>query len=335
MKKVSIVIPIYNTERYLPECLNSVISQTYRDLEIICVDDGSTDATAVILQQYAKTDSRIKILTQENAGPGAARNAGMNQATGEYIVFLDSDDWFEPSFIHRMLQRTIESSSDITICRSTQFDSATGSELPSLWMLNTQFASDAVFSPAQIPDYIFQLTYGWPWDKLYRSDFIKSFSFPDLSNSEDLVFVYTSLVSAHRIAILDESMVHHRINREHSISASREADPEAPYVAACLLKKFLLKDNLWNLYERSFTSWVVQFLVWHVSDLKETNTRRRLYNLLQKQWLRELGCMDHKASYYEQRGIRYKYLLVKYSPYWGFTMATLSNKILKKQTTHL
>ena len=94
--KVSVIIPVYNVEDYLRQCLDSVINQTLKDIEIICVDDGSTDKSLEILHEYEKKDSRITVLTQKNQYAGVARNVGMSVATGKYFVFLDSDDFFEP-----------------------------------------------------------------------------------------------------------------------------------------------------------------------------------------------------------------------------------------------
>ena len=95
MPKVSVIIPVYNVEKYLGECLDSVLRQTLEDIEIICVDDGSTDGSAKMLAEYAAKDPRIRIITQANAGLSAARNVGMDAATGKYIYFLDSDDYIK------------------------------------------------------------------------------------------------------------------------------------------------------------------------------------------------------------------------------------------------
>lgn len=95
--KVSVIIPVYNSEKYLAECLDSVINQTFREIEILCINDGSTDASAEILEQYAKKDGRIKVFNQENKGAGSARNVGIKQAQGEFLAFLDSDDIY-PSY---------------------------------------------------------------------------------------------------------------------------------------------------------------------------------------------------------------------------------------------
>lgn len=96
MKKISVIVPVYNMEKYLVRCLESIVNQTYPDLEIICVNDGSTDSSAKILETYASKDKRIKLITKENGGLSSARNAGINAATGEFITFVDSDDWIQP-----------------------------------------------------------------------------------------------------------------------------------------------------------------------------------------------------------------------------------------------
>ena len=102
--KISVIIPIYNTAAYLPRCLDSILQNTYRSLEIICVNDGSTDDSAVILERYAAADSRIIAVNQENAGVSAARNTGLDMATGDFIAFVDSDDWVHPQYFEILIQ---------------------------------------------------------------------------------------------------------------------------------------------------------------------------------------------------------------------------------------
>ena len=101
--KVSIIIPVYNTEKYLEQCLESIINQTYKNIEIICVDDGSTDDSSAILHNFQQKDSRIKVYTQKNNGTGVCRNKGIMYSTGEYIMFVDSDDWLNLSAIEKVV----------------------------------------------------------------------------------------------------------------------------------------------------------------------------------------------------------------------------------------
>ena len=113
--KVSVIIPVYNSEAYLKECLDSVVHQTLQDIEIICVDDGSTDASMDILQKYAQKDERFRILEQQHLGGGAARNLGLKEAEGEYLSFLDSDDYFELDMLQKIYLRCKEKKADVGV----------------------------------------------------------------------------------------------------------------------------------------------------------------------------------------------------------------------------
>ena len=113
MPKISVIIPVYNAEQYLRKCLDSVVSQTFRDIEIICVDDGSTDGSGAILDEYAAKDNRIVVIHQANAGVAAARNTGLKSAQGEYLAFLDSDDAYNPQLCELAYNRACQSGADI------------------------------------------------------------------------------------------------------------------------------------------------------------------------------------------------------------------------------
>ena len=104
MVKISVIIPVYNTERHLRRCLDSVLAQTLREIEVICVDDGSTDSSPVILRHYAEKDRRIHLIRKENGGVVSAREAGLKAAVGEYTGFVDSDDWIEPWMYEKLYQ---------------------------------------------------------------------------------------------------------------------------------------------------------------------------------------------------------------------------------------
>ena len=112
MTKISIIVPVYNVEKYLKECLDSLINQTLEDIEIICINDGSTDNSLAILEEYQKKDSRIKVFSQKNQGVSAARNLGIEKATGEYLTFLDSDDRLELNTCEILYKETIAKNSD-------------------------------------------------------------------------------------------------------------------------------------------------------------------------------------------------------------------------------
>ena len=317
MAQVSVIIPVYNIERHLRQCLDSVTGQTLTELEIICVDDGSTDGSPEILAEYAAGDGRFQIITQPNGGPGAARNAGMTRATGEYLIFLDSDDWFEPDFLERMVAKAKETGADMTICRAVEFDTATGREQPSEWMLKAQYLPEETFTPKEIAEHIFQFTYGWPWDKLFRREYIRKtgLQYPSLPNSEDLVFVFQALTLAERITVISEPLVHHRANRMDSVSNSRYRDPEVPYQALVLLREGLRGRGMYPEYERSFLNWAMEFLVWNAANMGDRRAQQAYFQKLKRVWLPEMGFEEHPGAYYEDRFTYCKYLLARYAPW--------------------
>lgn len=316
MVRVSVVIPVYNIERHLRQCLDSVAGQSLRDIEVICVDDGSTDDSPKILADYASQDSRFQIIRQSNAGPGAARNTGMAQATGEYLIFLDSDDWFEPDFLERMVAKAESTGADVTICRAVEFDTETGRELPSAWMLRTEtLPKKARFSPQEASASLFYFTWGWPWDKLYQTAYLRQgkFVYPALPNSEDLSFVFLSLAGAKYLTIEDAVLVHHRVNRGGSVSNSRAAHPEAPYQAIKLLEEGLRSRGLYPTFEQSFLDWAMGFLIWNTASMKGKETQKQCYSLLHHEWLPAFPFSAHPASYYSPFTYA-KFLLTRFAP---------------------
>lgn len=332
MARVSVVIPVYNIAAHLRQCLDSVLNQTLRDIEVICVDDGSTDESPAILAQYAKKDARVQVVTQANAGPGAARNTGMDRATGEYLIFLDSDDWFEPDFLERMADRAEKSEADVTICKAVEFDTKTGKELPSEWMLKERYLPREVFAPEDVADHLFQFTYGWPWDKLYRTDFVlkRGLRYPALPNSEDLVFVFQSLATAACICVVDKQLVHHRVNRAASVSNSRYCAPEVPQQALTMLKTTLTERGLYCAFERTFLNWAMEFLIWNVANMGEKDAQRKYYQKLRREWLPQMGFERYPAVYYEDRAAYAKHLLAKYAPYPVFAVIVKGYKACKR-----
>lgn len=319
--QVSVVIPVYNIEAHLRQCLDSVLGQGLREIEIICVDDGSTDGSPAVLAEYAARDPRLKVVTQANAGPGAARNTGLARAAGEYLIFLDSDDWFEPDFLERMVAQAQKTNADVTICRADEFDNATGNTLDGSWMLKTQYLPGESFAPEEIREHIFQFTYGWPWDKLYRLAFVqrKGLFYPSLPNSEDLVFVFQSLALASRLSVLDQTLIHHRVNRKSSVSNSRHRNPEVPQQALKLLREALMCQQVYEVFERSFLNWAMEFLVWNVANMGEDRAQRLYFDKLKREWLPEMHFERYPAAYYENRFTYCKYLLTQYAPWPVFS----------------
>ena len=243
--KVSVIIPVYNVEKYIRQTLDSVVNQTFKDIEIIIVDNKSTDKTLEIIEEYAKNDKRFVIYkNSENLKQGIARNFGVQMARGQYIFFIDGDDYMELNAIERLYEKITETDSDITICTWNQFDDLTG-----------KIDKNHVYAKLkQIPEEFDNKTFNWrdikysvfwqtsvPWDKMYKREFLikKDVKFPGEIFFEDNVFVYDALFKAEKISILREDLILYRCNRKNAVTNSRN------HIFFDYLKIFnLIGDNL-------------------------------------------------------------------------------------------
>ena len=203
--KISLIIPVYNVEKYLKQCLESVINQTLQEIEIICVNDGSTDNSPKILKEYAQKYKRIKIINKENAGLGAARNTGIEHATGEYIGFIDSDDWVDTSMYEKLYKNAEVHNSDIVMCPIHLF-SDNNKEIKhnlsyfSLECFDESF-DDGVFDYKKTKDFIFKIAVT-AFNKIYKTEFVKKINakFPEGLIFEDNPFFYQTYLNAHRVS---------------------------------------------------------------------------------------------------------------------------------------
>ena len=167
MPKVSVIIPVYNVGKYLRKCLDSVINQTLKDIEIICVNDGSTDNSGKILDEYAAKDKRIKVIHQENQGLGAARNVGIDLAKGEYIGFVDSDDWISTGFYEKLYETAKRENSDISACNIMRVKNNQTYPLLKYTTINKATTLKNKFKLLHMP------AYNYVVNKIYRTDFLK------------------------------------------------------------------------------------------------------------------------------------------------------------------
>ena len=225
--KVSVIVPVYNVEPYLRECLDSIVGQTLPDIEILCIDDGSTDGSPAILREYAARDARVRILTQENRGVSAARNRGLTAARGEYVIFWDSDDWFERDALALLYSIAAERGADLVICNAQDFDHATGTDLAHNY-LRKPYPETEVFCAADCPDRIFDISGMNGGNRLVRRSLLteNGIAFPESDITEDAVVAMLELMYARRIALCPRRLPHFRFNRAGSLMTdySRRAD---------------------------------------------------------------------------------------------------------------
>lgn len=227
--KVSVIIPCYNVEKYLRECLDSVVNQTLKEIEIICVDDGSTDSTPQILEEYAAKDSRFTILHQKNQFAGVARNNGMKIARGKYLCFLDSDDVFDLKMLEKAFHHAEKCSAEIVLWSARLFSEKISESEDAPGILNfDKIPSKSVFSLRDIPEHAFSFCWGCPWNKLFSRQLVETqkLFWSDTRVSNDIFFVFTALLSAKRISCLKDAFVFHRWRySKNSIQGSMNSAP--------------------------------------------------------------------------------------------------------------
>ena len=301
MPKVSIIIPVYNVEKYLHQCMDSIINQTLKDIEIICVDDGSTDNSLKILKEYAQKDNRIIVLTQENSGAGAARNLGMKHATGSYLSILDSDDYFDHTMLELLYKKAEKTKTDITICRSQHLDEKTKNIEPMPWSLKTNFLPEKeVFNYKDVLDHVFDFCIGWSWDKLYKTSFIKEtqLEFQNLRSTNDAFFVFMSLLHAKKITTIENILITHRKNTFTSLSETRDKDPNCFLTAVIEMKKYMEEKGFYNSVKKSFLNWFCDFSFWHLDTLQNQENKKQLKKHLTKTIFKKFGIYDLEEEFF-------------------------------------
>ena len=211
---ISIIVPVYNMEQYLERCMNSIWQQTYTNLEIILVDDGSTDQSPQMCDDYARKDNRIKVVHKQNGGLSDARNAGLAIASGAYIGYVDSDDWIEPDMYERMYQACVEHDAQVAVCRYAQVykdhvvqggnGKVTAFEREEL--LRIYIGGD--------DDYVI---YNSVWSKLFAREVVEGVQFPKGRNSEDIMYTTKAFCKADRGVYIDTCLYDYVLDRDGSI----------------------------------------------------------------------------------------------------------------------
>lgn len=297
---VSVIIPVYNAAKYLPQCLDSICNQTLQNIEIICVDDGSTDNSLEILERYAEKDSRFQLLQQKNAGAGAARNKGMSLARGEYLSFLDADDFFELNMLEKAYLQCEKDGADFCVFRADQYDQKNSIYMKIPWTIKRRYLPvQCPFAAETIYPYIFQIFNGWAWDKLYRKEFVEknNLKFQELRTTNDAFFVFMANVLAEKITIVQDILAHHRVNVTASLSMNREKSWECCLWAVLAIREELIRRNLHENVEQSFVNWTTHFLLWNVYTL-DPKTKEHLMDAIQYKYENILQIEKYTADYF-------------------------------------
>lgn len=268
MPKLSIIIPVYNVEKYLPKCLGSILEQPFKDLEVICVNDGSTDGSLDVLQKIKKNDDRVVIIDKKNEGSGIARNIGLSTAQGEYVYFIDSDDWLEDDVLAKIIAKADELQTDILVFGGLSYYNGKGqngayskNKLPKKYFGKVVSAKDIKKDIFKFPS--------TAWTKLYRRSFLikNEIKFQNIRAGQDQLPFFHSMITADRIAILPENIYCYQKNREGSVTSVKKKKSFSPIYVFYGIEEMLEKTGMMEEYRDIFvnkyfskaTSWLGKF----------------------------------------------------------------------------
>lgn len=237
--KVSVIVPVYNTEQYLPKCIESILKQDLTEIEIICIDDNSDDNSLDILERYAKKDARLKVVKQENGniGPGAARNKAIDMASGEYIAFVDSDDYIATNMLGELYEPAVQNDADVVICTIKKFTEDHRDKFPNCVYDKHMPArlESRSFTWIEIQDIIFKLRFSCV-NKIYKQTFLDDYNirFSEGIFYEDMIFTYKALLSARSMRFVRKDFV---FNRKQRVGATTYSQSSRAYDAFIALKE--------------------------------------------------------------------------------------------------
>ncbi len=297
---ISVIIPVYNLEDYISRCLDSILRQTYTNLQILVINDGSSDNSAEIVTQYVRNDSRVVLINKDNEGVSTARNIGLNAAIGEYVMFVDGDDWIEDDMIENLYALSGKGEMDFVGGGFVFEDLASGRKRYSPGNFEPQYmVGNAILKNFFLGHYI----WGSVWGGIYRLDFLNRYSLrfeKEIKYGEDVFFNTKVMSKANKIVVCKNHFYHILVRSSsvtrssvHELKEKKEADYEA----------YLKKEGLWEEYSDAYKVWFIRsgnYKLYHlalkvgineyiayyrhyvsVSNYLEWNTfkRRRLMNL--------------------------------------------------------
>lgn len=300
--KVSVIMPIYNAGEYLSRAIGDVLSQTLSDIELICIDDGSTDDSFDILEDLHQTDERITLISEKNFGPSVARNKGLSHASGKYIMFLDADDMFEPTLIESLYRIAERDNLDVAVIGFDIFNDSQNKIFPAIDEPNAAiFHGGVVTSKNEHPDHILSSTTGYVWNKLFRASFLrdKKLTFdPDLYVFEDVHFTCCAMATAESVGMATGKLVHHRIYSEQSrATLFRKYYGQVPVVYA-KIREFLMQRGMYIPLKKGYLNFSAG-RCYRIYNLLWNDGKERLWNLLHSQYCAELDWLNHDKADFE------------------------------------
>ena len=322
MIKVSVIIPVYNAEHYLPMALDSILKQTLTDIEVICVDDGSTDHSLQILEKYQEMDRRIIILKQKNSYAGVARNYGMSVAKGKYLAFLDSDDYFVPEMLERAYRNGEEQGADVVIFDGECFCHELMDACPNTgWLNEGLIPLGSGFDNSKRIDGIMSITSPAPWNKIFSHEFVlnNGLKFQPYKRENDAFFVLMSLILAQKIGVVRENLVYYRRENKNSLQGTKRESPNSFIHVFIDLYEELEKRKIFDQMKKSFYNFCFSSCIWNLETLMDKDVFEKVYGNLKDNVFRKFKITElSESDFYDPNIYRECFYIMEHSPleYW-------------------
>ena len=304
--KISVIMPIYNAGEYLRRAISDVLSQTLTEFELICVDDGSTDGSLSVVREMQNSDDRIRIITENNAGPSTARNKGIVRARGEFIIFLDADDFYENTLLESLYEIAVRDELDMAVAKFDLYNSSQDKfTTPTEEAHAGIFTPGAVVSKNEFPDYILESATGYVWNKLFRSSFVREKELlfdTELRVFEDVHFVCTALSLAERVGRIEGTLIHHRVYSDQSrAKLFRKYYAQVPVVYS-KIKAHLMHYGMYIPLSKSFLN-LSAGRCYKIYNLLWDEAKEEFWNLLHTTYAADFGWYNHEKTDFESKDV--------------------------------
>lgn len=299
MNKISVIVPIYKVENYLDRCLDSLVNQTYKNLEIILVDDGSPDKCPQMCDEWVKKDKRIKVIHKENGGVSSARNSGLEKATGDYIAFVDADDFIEKTMYEKLINSVTQEKSDIALCRFSYYYEESEKE-KNIFEINLDKLSKEKIYPyllkvgmnARNNRFETENIMGCIWRGIYKKEILKDITFQKLIVCEDTAFIIDLFQKNPKVLIVDDYLykyVQRKTSAVHQFNEAKINNRINAYRIICeKVNNFVSKEELQAYKFHIYAS--------IVNELLKNGQRKKIAYVIQNEFMKDLNIKDNYIS---------------------------------------
>lgn len=294
---VSVIVPVFNGEKHLRQCIESILSQSLRRIEVICIDDGSADASLTILEEYAAADGRLRVISQPNLHAGVARNRGIEEARGKYLVFWDCDDYFDRRALEKMYRQCERDSADICVCGARHFFCDSGLVVHGpMYLVADELPQVIPFNRLTNEDYILEFTTMVVWNKMFRRQFVydQDLRFDSSRINNDVKFVACALCVAQSITVVKKDLMTYRRNQMTALTNSVGDSALEPAKTWIRTREELLRRDA--LPQLSFTNRVASSLLYLMRNMSNYEAYNQLASFLRDEGgLEALGLLPSEV----------------------------------------